>query len=232
MRLSRRGFIRTAGVLGLEMLACGTSRWADAKVIPDYPEVKVRPALDPNSLAKFVDPLPIPAVAQPAGLRPSPADPARKIPFYRIEMREFRAKLHRDLKPAQQWGFGGAFPGPTFETRSAEPLLVEWVNALPPKHFLPIDHRLHGAEKSLPDVRAVVHLHGGRTPPDSDGYPESWYTPGKSARAFYPNQQDAAMLWYHDHAMGINRLNIFAGLAGAFVIRDDEERSLNLPRGK
>ena len=109
--------------------------------------------------------------------------------------------------------------------------MVEWANQLPTKHFLPIDHTLHGAEADKPEVRAVVHLHGGKTPPESDGYPEAWFVPGKSGTCFYPNQQDAAMLFYHDHAMGINRLNIYAGLQGLLLIRDDHEDSLNLPRG-
>jgi spore coat protein A len=91
---------------------------------------------------------------------------------------------------------------------------------------------LHGAETGFPEVRAVVHLHGGRTPADSDGYPEHWITPGQSALSFYPNNQDAAMLWYHDHAMGINRLNIFAGLLGTFIIHDDTEAAFNLPAGQ
>jgi spore coat protein A len=78
----------------------------------------------------------------------------------------------------------------------------------------------------------VVHLHGGKAPPDSDGYPEDWIVPGKSALYHYPNQQDPAMLWYHDHAMGINRLNIFAGLMGVYIVRDDAEDALQLPNGK
>ena len=49
---------------------------------------------------------------------------------------------------------------------------------------------------------------------------------------YYPNNQDAALLWYHDHTMGINRLNIFAGLLGLYIVRDPLEESLNLPRGK
>ena len=69
----------------------------------------------------------------------------------------------------------------------------------------------------------MVHLHGAKTAPDSDGYPEDWIVPGKSQLYHYPNQQDAAMLWYHDHAMGINRLNIYAGLFGAYLIRDGVE---------
>lgn len=122
-------------------------------------------------------------------------------------------------------------PGPTFETHSGNAMLVQWINRLPNYHFLPIDRTLHGAGSGNPDVRAVVHLHGGKTPPDSDGYPEDWYPPGKSATYLYPNSQDAAVLWYHDHAMGINRLNIYAGLLGLFIVRDRFEASLNLPSG-
>ncbi|MGH9493517.1 MAG: multicopper oxidase family protein, partial [Candidatus Sulfotelmatobacter sp.] len=162
----------------------------------------------------------------------SPFDPAAKLPYYRIPMRQFEAKLHRDLKPTRQWGYGGMSPGPTFETRSGQGMLVEWANELPATHFLPIDHTIHGAESDTPDVRTVVHLHGGKTPAESDGYPENWFVPGKSATYHYPSQQDAAMFWYHDHALGINRLNVFAGLLGAFFVRDEFEDSLGLPRGK
>ena len=109
--------------------------------------------------------------------------------------------------------------------------MVEWPNQLPAKHFLPIDYNLMGAEKGVPEARTVVHLHGARVPPDSDGWPEDWYAPGKSATYHYPNKQEAAMLWYHDHAMGINRLNIAAGMAGLYVIRDSFEEGLNLPKG-
>jgi spore coat protein A len=188
--------------------------------------------LDPNTLAKFVDPLPIAPIAKPDRYQSSPANPAVKIPYFRQAMRAFEMKIHRDLKPTRMWGFGSRFPGPTFDVRSGEEILVEWANELPAKHFLPIDHNLAGAGADQPEVRAVVHLHGGKTPPESDGYPEDWIVPGKSALYHYPNKQDAAMLWHHDHAMGINRLNIYAGLFGAYIIRDSVEDSLNLPAGK
>ncbi len=77
------------------------------------------------------------------------------------------------------WGYGSSFPGPTFETRSGEGLIVEWVNDLPNAHVFPIDHKLHGAESNLPEVRSVVHIHGAKAPPDSDGYPENWYAAGQ-----------------------------------------------------
>jgi len=196
------------------------------------PAPKFRTQLDVSSLAQFVDPLPIPEIAKSNELRPSPDNPAIKLPYYRIPMREFSAKLHRDLKPTRQWGYGASSPGPTFETRSGQGVLVEWVNELPDKHFLPIDHSIHGAEADKPDVRTVVHLHGAKAPAESDGYPENWFVRGKSALCHYPNQQEAATLWYHDHALGINRLNVFAGLIGMFVVRDEFEDALGLPRGK
>ena len=188
------------------------------------------PVLNPNSLVRFVDPLPIPEIAKPAGLRAAPGS-SGKVPYYRVPMRQIECKLHRDLPATRLWCYGSGSPGPTFDTRSGQPLLIEWPNELPGKHFLPIDHTLDGAETNRPEVRGVVHIHGAKTPPESDGYPEDWYVPGKSRTYFYPNTQEAAMLWYHDHAMGINRLNIYAGLFGLFLIRDDFESALNLPRG-
>jgi len=147
-------------------------------------------------------------------------------------MREAQARLHRDLSPTRLWTFDGAFPGPTLEMHSGQGALIEWVNELPQRHFLPIDHTLHGAEADKPEVRTVVHVHGAKVPPEGDGYPEDWYTSGKSAIYYYPNLQEAAALWYHDHAMGINRLNIYAGLLGLYVVRDAAEEALPLPRGR
>ena len=146
-------------------------------------------------------------------------------------MRETEQRLHRDLPPTRVWSFGGNSPGPTLETRAGEPLLIEWINDLPTSHFLPIDHTIHGAEATLPDVRTVTHVHGARVPPESDGDPERWFTRGHSALYRYPNQQDAALLWYHDHAMGLERLNQYAGLFGLFVVRDEQEDRLALPKG-
>jgi spore coat protein A, manganese oxidase len=190
------------------------------------------PNVDPSRLASFVDALPIPAVAKPMGEASPPAGQGEKAPLYRIAMRATSHKLHRDLPPTRLWSYGGSVPGVTLETRSGRALAVEWVNDLPAEHFLPIDHSLHGAEQGTPTARGVVHLHGGKTPPESDGYPEDWYVPGQSRTYFYPNQQDAALLWYHDHSMAMNRLNIYAGLFGLHIIRDSVEDALHLPSGK
>jgi spore coat protein A len=196
------------------------------------PAASMSAPLDVNTLTKFVDPLPIPEIAQRQGKRPSPVDPKLNVSFYRIRAQSIASKVHRDLPPTTFWSFGPSAPGPTLEARSGEPLLVEWVNALPNEHFLPVDHTIHGAERDKPAVRTVVHLHGAKTRPESDGYPEDWIVPGKSSLYYYPNQQDAAMLWYHDHTLGINRLNVYAGLLGTFFIRDGVEDSLNLPKGE
>jgi spore coat protein A len=227
MRTSRRKFLRQMSLL----TAIAAARSGYAKHDMHTALQRGVPLVDTNALARYVDPLPVPAVIQKSGLRRSPTHAASHIPYYRVPMRQFEAKVHRDLPATTLWGYGGACPGPTFEVRRGQPILVEWINELPQQHFLPIDHTLHGAEKDKPEVRTVVHLHGGRTPPDSDGYPEDWFVPGKSAICYYPNQQEATALFYHDHAMGITRLNAVAGLTGMYLVRDELEDSLRLPRG-
>jgi spore coat protein A len=196
---------------------------AGAGVLAALAETKTPPSLEP-----YVDRLPIP--------------PVIRAPMHggavNIRMREFRHKAHRDLPPASLWGYNGMWPGPTLEVQKGQPLLVKWTNALPTKHFLPIDTTIHGAEETLPKVRTVVHVHGAQVLPESDGYPDAWFTSdGKtgaqydSSSCHYPNDQQAALLWYHDHAIGITRLNIYAGLAGFYVIRDAQEDALDLPSG-
>ena len=228
--ITRRKFLQRSSLLATT-LAAGKSGLLNA-IAQAHAVPSIAPALDVNALAQFVDPLPIPEIAHSQGYRPSPADPKQNVAFYRIQAQPVASKVHRDLQPTRFWSFGPSTPGPTFETRASEPLLVEWVNALPNEHFLPVDHTIHGAESDKPAVRTVVHLHGAKTAPESDGYPEDWIVPGKSSLYYYPNQQDAAMLWYHDHTLGINRLNVYAGLLGTFFIRDRVEEALNLPKGK
>jgi spore coat protein A len=187
-----------------------------------------------KTLRKFEDPLPIPATIVPRTT-------VHGVPFYRVEMTRVRKKLHRELPPTVLWTYNGAFPAPTFEVRRGHPIAVQWENKLAGGHFLPIDTTIHGAEPGLPSVRTVVHLHGAKTMPESDGYPEAWFTKdfGQTGPHFatkvyhYPNDQQATALWYHDHAVGITRLNVYAGLGGGlYVIRDDHEDSLGLPSGR
>lgn len=224
--ITRRGLLK-----GSALLATGLA--VNQRNLLCQAQGQAAPILDPSTLTPYVDPLAIPQIARATEFRPDPENPARRLPYYRMAMRQVECKVHRDLPPTRMWGFGSSSPGPTIEARSGQGILVEWSNELPAgKHLLTIDHTLHGADRSLPEVRSVIHLHGGKTPAASDGYPENWYVPGKSAIYHYPNRQDACMLFYHDHTMGINRLNIYAGLAGLYFIRDDREDSLGLPRGE
>jgi spore coat protein A, manganese oxidase len=222
--INRRRFLQRSALAG----AASLSPRAFSHPMP--PAAAAVANLDPALLAPFVDRLPIPSVAKPVGETMSGS--GGRVPLYRVAMSAISHKLHRDLPATTLWAYGGSVPGVTFETRSGEGLAVEWLNRLPERHFLPIDHTLHGAEKGSPEVRGVVHLHGGKTPPESDGYPEDWYVPGQSRTYHYPNEQEAALLWYHDHSMGLNRLNIYAGLFGLHVIRDRTEEALHLPSGR
>lgn len=70
--------------------------------------------------------------------------------------------------------------------------------------------------------RTSTHLHGGNTRSGSDGGPEQVFLPGGSYTYSYDNKQDATGLWYHDHALGITRLNVYAGLASGYLIRDTQ----------
>ncbi len=183
------------------------------------------PQLGGAPLTPFVDPLPIPPVLQPKGQ-------FQGKPYYRVELSEFQQKLHRELPSTTLWGFEKSSPGPTIVAHRDHGIIVDWVNHLPAKHRLAIDHNLSGAGRQLPETRAVIHLHGGHVAPESDGHPEDWKIPGQIQRANYPNTQQAATLWYHDHAMGIARLNSMMGLAGFYILHDEDELGLELPKGR
>lgn len=181
-------------------------------------------------LTRYVDHLSLPPVIRSTGETGEVID---------IEMRQFRQKVHRDLPPTILWGYNGSWPGPTIEAQSGRNLSVNWTSKLPTRHLLPIDHSVHGAEAALPAVRNVAHLHGACVLPDDDGYPEAWFTAhGEQGPRFnphpssYPNCQPATTLWYHDHCLGITRLNVYTGLAGFYLIRDEAESTLNLPKGE
>ena len=177
------------------------------------------------ALKPFVDALQLPRALRSTQFRDGAA-------YHRIELSEFRQKLHRDLPATVVWGFEGCTPGPTIMATRNHPVSVDWVNRLPVKHRLAIDHTLAGAGSGVPETRGVIHLHGGHVAPDSDGHPEAWKLPGQTQRTLYRNQQPGATLWYHDHAMGIGRLNMMMGLAGFYILEDESERALGLPAGK
>ena len=185
--------------------------------------------------------------------RPARALPAPGTRYYEIAVRQFRRSVGL-IDPrtggaleTTLWGYDGQYPGPTFEVRGGEPVTVRWINALAADgralpHLLPVDRSIHVAhtDRGPPSgVPIVTHLHGGHVESASDGDPEAWFTPGFAERgpAFakevyqYDNDQQAGTLWYHDHALGLTRLNVGAGLAGLYLVRDDEEDRLGLPSG-
>jgi len=186
---------------------------------------------DQVCLEPYVDWLPIPPVAVPKRGR------AGGVAFYDITMRQFQQKLHRDLPPTTLWGYDGMYPGPTIEAFRNQPVHVRWINDLRDSTGLPLtdgyfgtDTNIHGPDALGRVPRTVVHLHGAHVPPDYDGYPESTFVCGESRQYHYPNTQLPTTLWYHDHALGLTRYNVMMGLAGFYLIRDQDEEALGLPR--
>lgn len=185
------------------------------------------------NLTKYVDKLPIPSVL-------SPKAKINLVTYYEITMQEVMQQLHSELPPTKVWGYEGTYPGPTIEAAIYEKVRVKYINDLPmDKHLLPVDMTIHGADHGVPMVRTVVHLHGGHVAPEYDGHPDAWFTRNfeqvgskfEKTVYEYPNIQEATTLWYHDHAVGITRLNVYAGLAGFYIIRHKCEERLNLPKG-
>jgi spore coat protein A len=186
--------------------------------------------LCPVVLAPYLDALPIPPVATPTigttGLEAT----------YDMEIVQVQQKLHRHLPPTTLWTYDGVYPGPTILATRDLPVTVNWINNLQnsngtPRtdHYLDVNLCPHGAE----DVpKTVVHLHGGHVPAEVDGYPEDAFLPGAMLSYEYPNNQLPGLNWYHDHSLGITRLNVYMGLAGAYVISDAFEQSLGLPTGE
>ena len=156
-----------------------------------------------DTIPRFDVPLPIPRVLEPIRTEAN-------IDYYEIVQREERVEIlpgrHTTI-----WGYNGTFPGPTFKARRGRTAIVRHLNRLA--------------------TPTVVHLHGGVTPPESDGFPMDHIMPGEAREYVYPNAQRAATLWYHDHAMDRTGRNIYMGLSGLYLLEDDDERSLGLPEG-
>jgi o-aminophenol oxidase len=192
-------------------------------------------------LAPFADALPVPrrlvAARQDGGLT--------------VPIRAGSHRFHRDLPESVIWGYDGMVPGPTIEAERGQPVTVAWRNEL--DRPLPVlvttaptaadtsgipVQCVPGLSGGTPDQNAaalaghtVAHLHGGLTPAAYDGWAENLFAPGQDAVFHYPMDQRAALLWYHDHVMGVTRFGVYAGLAGLWIIRDQRERELGLPEG-
>jgi spore coat protein A len=153
------------------------------------------------------------------------------VPQYEITMSEVRQELHSQLPDTDVWVYNGSYPGPTIEAREGEPISVKYINDLPSLHYLNVDECPHGPNYWQNSTRTVVHLHGGHVPAGVDGHPEQTIMPGEFDVFDYPNTQISTTLWYHDHALGITRLNVQMGLAAFYIIRGDDEDALGLPSG-
>jgi FtsP/CotA-like multicopper oxidase with cupredoxin domain len=193
------------------------------------------------SLTPFIDALPLPHRLIAGQHRGSLG----------VRMRIGEHRFHRDLPVSKIWGYEGMIPGPTIEADRGHPVTVEWQNELEgplpvvvtraPTHADARDVPVQcvpglssgTADRNTPALtgHAVVHLHGGLTPAVYDGWAENLLAPGQAAVFHYPMDQRAALLWYHDHVMGITRFDVYAGLAGLWIVRDQAERELGLPEG-
>lgn len=152
-----------------------------------------------------------------------------------MTMKEGVHRFHSQLGTTRTWGYGGMpYLGPTIMALTGLPVSYTARNALG-AHPLGVDKALDGANMPGMDdqlhPRAALHLHGGYTETASDGAPTQTFMPGQSRRFNYTNDQQAASLIYHDHAMGLTRLNVYAGLLGAYLIRDPRAE-VGLPIGK
>jgi spore coat protein A len=206
--------------------------------------------LDPKTQPQFVNPLPVPLAMN-----------GRNGGTFTIGVSQFTQWLglidpvtHQHLNTTV-WGYNGSYPGPTILAKKDIPMRIFWRNNLVDDHnqvlphLLPIDLTIdwafaNDANWASYGVPIVTHLHGGHTESASDGLPDAWFTPGFAKKGngfikgdvepyFYQNDQEAATIWYHDHASGVTRLNVYAGLAGYYLITDENEMNLqannNLP---
>jgi spore coat protein A len=234
---TRREFLKTTIVAGTALALFRGS------------EGKIWAFAQSPSLRKFVAPLPglgpdgIP-VATPSTNSAWPG-----ADFYELSAQQFTQHMHPDLpNPTNLWGYVDmatnktAYVGPLIIAQRGKPTVIRMHNNLPPKHILPVDTSIMGSGPNDASNRCVVHLHGGYVPWTSDGGPFAWFTPsgivgatdGSAGSSFlngvpgvpgaadyyYPNNQSERLVWYHDHAVGITRLNAYAGLAAGYLITD------------
>ncbi|MEE1752517.1 multicopper oxidase domain-containing protein [Streptomyces sp. SP18CS02] len=194
-------------------------------------------------LVPYVDPLTVPPV-----LRPDRPDVLQEI---EIALRPTWVRMHTQLPPTLMWGYEGSVPGPTIEVRRGQRIRIAWTNRIPPGSEYPVTavevdrvagqpdpHNRPGREGAEPskDVAAlpawsVTHLHGAQTGGGNDGWADNAVGYGDAQLSEYPNDHQAVQWWYHDHAMNITRWNVYAGLVGTYLVRDDEEDALGLPSG-
>jgi spore coat protein A, manganese oxidase len=235
--MTRRSFLQYGLGAGAALVLPRTNR---ALIAPFASKRSLKVA---GNLAKFVEPLPLPGagivVATPAGAN-----------RYAFTQTQIARQLHPQLPPTPLWAYddgsglagqAGSF-GMAVVAESGVPLDVSFTHGLPEIYpsWLPVDTR----ETPLGNrVRLMTHLHGAFVAAASDGNP--WITPngfgpGETQRVLYTNQRPqvpASLLWFHDHGLGATRLNVVAGLAGAYIVRDEfdtgfEPNPIGIPGGR
>lgn len=180
----------------------------------------------------FVQELYVPPVLQPvAALEPPPDPRAHQLydrfppqKLYTLEEQELTWIYHPDPPyggGSLSWGFNGGTPGPILHARYGEPILVRRTNSLPPVG-------VSGVTFALPST--TTHLHNGHTASESDGEPQDWIDPGEFWDHHYANfpaggdpREKLTTLWYHDHRMDFTATNVYAGLAGFYLLFDEED---------
>ncbi len=210
-----------------------TSRWA--VLLPLLVALggnAIAETLDPLTLTKYIDALPIPGVAPMAGPN-----------YYEIGAYRIQQQLHSQLPPTMVYGYGtsqetASYPGPTIVARKGVPISIQWTNHLPSPHLLEyaFDPTIPKAQTTT-GIPITTHVHGAEVEPQSDGGPMTWFTPGFAETGHdwtkqvltYANNQLPATIWYHDHAFGYTRHNVYAGLAGYYIITDPGNEPAGLP---
>lgn len=217
--IKRRTFLKVASASVLGTFAVDTM----------FPDLGIPSVVAQSSgLTKFTEQLRIPPVID-----------ARGGGNFNLMMAPGVHSFHSTLPPTPTWGYGGAsYLGPTLQTMRGVPINLTATNSLGAHPLAAvIDTSLNGAlESDKTNPRVSLHLHGGNTEPGSDGGPEDTFTVGSAHNYHYHNDQEATSLWYHDHAMGITRLNVYAGLAGFYLLRDqydtgEVDNPIGLPVG-
>lgn len=147
--------------------------------------------------------LPIPPLLEPARSDGT-------TDYYKITMKKSRVEILPGLS-TEIWAYNGIAPGPTIKQQKGRQSVIRFINNL--------------------DVPTSIHLHGMASLPQYDGHPEDLIAPGYYKDYIYPNNR-AATLWYHDHAIHQTARNTYMGLAGMYIVQDNVELDLPLPKGK
>jgi spore coat protein A, manganese oxidase len=148
----------------------------------------------------------------------------RPTDYYEIVMKKARVEILPGLQ-TEIWSYNGTIPGPLIRQRGGvededrgRQSVVRFINQL-------------GNDADGKPIDTTIHLHGMASLPEYDGYAEDLIPPEYFKDYIYPNDR-AATLWYHDHTLGKTSRNVYQGLAGMYIVEDEIERQLPLPKGE